>query len=263
MLRKFIPIFLIIFPFVAWTQIRLTKLVLRPKQVYELKGSDILVVDSLIMMDSSRLILNKNKPENFIHARTIKFGKGCWIDGGGTPGLIGRDGRPGVSTQSPCTDGGPGRPGTEGTFGGSGIKVSIYFSDLVIQGTLTIDVSGGAGGNGGRGGNGGGGGPGTRLCKGGNGGQGGLGSHGGNGGNAGDVTFVAPRIPELRNMLGVSIIVRNYGGDFGEGGDPGARGPAGLSALGNSKLDGNLGPKGERGKNGTPGKPGAINFQDK
>src|SRR5204862_402720 len=129
MLRKVLPVFLIIFPSIAWTQVRLTKLVLRPKQVYELKQTDILVVDSLIMMDSSRLILNKYKQQNFIHARVIKFGKGCWIDG--------------------------------------------------------------------------------------------------------------------------------------EGGEPGARGAAGLSALGNSKLDGYLGRKGERGKNGIAGKTGAINFQDK
>jgi hypothetical protein len=263
MLRKFLPIFLIIFPTIAWTQIRLTKLVLRPKQVYELKGTDILVVDSLIMMDSSRLILNKFKPENFIHARVIKFGKGCLIDGGGIRGLDGRVGRPGLSTQAPCTDGKPGATGTEGTFGGAGVNVSIYFSEVVVNGTLTIDVSGGAGGKGGKGGSGGGGGPGTRLCRGGNGGQAGFGSNGGNGGNAGNVTLVAPRIPELRNMLGLSIIVRNYGGDFGEGGEPGAKGLAGLSALGNSKMDGSLGRKGERGKNGIAGKPGAVNFQDK
>jgi hypothetical protein len=263
MLRKIFPVFLIIFPYVAWTQIRLTKLVLRPKQVYELRETDILVVDSLIMMDSSRLVLNKFKPENFIHARTIKFGKGCWIDAAGVPGLKGRDGRNGLSVQAPCTDGGPGGTGSEGTFGGAGISVSLYFSELVSNGTLTIDVSGGAGGNGAKGGNGGGGGPGTRLCKGGNGGQAGFGSNGGNGGNAGNVTLVAPRIPELRNMLGSSIIIRNYGGDFGSGGEPGARGSAGLSALGNSKMDGYLGRKGERGKNGIAGKPGAINFQEK
>ena len=263
MLRKVLPVFLIIFPSIAWTQVRLTKLVLRPKQVYELKQTDILVVDSLIMMDSSRLMLNKYKQQNFIHARVIKFGKGCWIDGAGIQGLKGRDGRPGLSIQAPCTDGGPGGMGTEGTFGGSGINVSIYFSELVTGGTLVIDVSGGAGGKGAKGGNGGGGGPGTRLCKGGNGGQGGFGSNGGNGGNAGNLTLVAPRIPELRNMIGVTIIVRNYGGDEGEGGEPGARGPAGLSALGNSKLDGNIGRKGEKGKNGIAGKPGVVRFQDK
>ncbi|HWA35133.1 MAG TPA: hypothetical protein VG737_13425 [Cyclobacteriaceae bacterium] len=244
-------------------QIRLSKLVLRPKQVYEIKGSDILVVDSLIMQDSSRIILNKLKPENFIHAKVAVFYRGALIDGHGATGIPGRKGKPGNSPMSPCTNGAPGTMGTEGTNGGHGINVSLYFSEIMMRGNVTIDVSGGAAGDGGEGGVGGGGGPGTRLCKGGNGGQGGAGANGGNGGDAGSVNFVCPKIPELRLMLGEKIIVRNYGGDRGIGGNGGAGGYSGLSALQDSKMDGKPGRKGVKGSDGLAGKPGSVNFPEK
>lgn len=263
MTRLHVYVFLIFCPTIAWGQIRFTKLVLKPKEIYEIKESDILVVDELIMMDSSKIILNKLKPDNFIHAKSATFGKGCVIDGVGIPGLKGRNGRTGLSIVSPCTDGGPGTVGTEGTNGGAGTNLSLYLFDIAVNGTLIIDVSGGNAGDGGNGGSGGGGGPGLRLCKGGNGGSGGAGSNGGNGGNSGSVTFNASRIPELRTMLGVRIIVRNYGGDLGLGGEGGASGLAGLSTLGNNKMDGSRGRKGTKGKSGLPGKPGAINFQDR
>src|SRR4051812_36740945 len=177
----------------AMGQIRLSKLVLNAKQIYEIKESDILVVDSLIMHDSSKIILNKLKPENFIHAKVAVFYRGAIIDGRGANGIPGRKGKTGSSAMSPCTNGSPGTMGTEGTNGAQGINVSFYFSEIMIRGNVAIDVSGGAAGDGGDGGNGGGGGPGTRLCKGGSGGQGGAGAHGGNGGNAGSVAFICPK----------------------------------------------------------------------
>jgi hypothetical protein len=244
-------------------QIRLSKLVLKAKQIYEIKDSDILVVDSLIMHDSSKIILNKLKPENFIHAKVAVFFRGALIDGRGANGIPGRKGKPGNSPMSPCTNGTAGTMGSEGTNGGHGINVSFYFSEIVIRGNVAIDVSGGAAGDGGDGGNGGGGGPGTRLCKGGSGGQGGAGANGGNGGNAGSVSFVCPKIPELRLMLGEKIIVRNYGGDRGVGGTGGAGGYSGLSALQDSKMDGKHGRKGVKGADGFAGKPGSVNFPDK
>jgi hypothetical protein len=244
-------------------QIRLSKLVLKPKQVYEIKESDILVVDSLIMHDSSKIILNKLKPENFIHAKVAVFYRGAVIEGHGATGIPGRKGKTGNSPMSPCTNGAPGTMGTEGTNGGHGINVSFYFSEIMIHGNVTIDVSGGAAGDGGDGGLGGGGGPGTRLCKGGSGGQGGAGANGGNGGNAGSVSFVCPKIPELRLMLGEKIIVRNYGGDRGVGGTGGAGGYSGLSALQDSKMDGKPGRKGAKGSDGFAGKPGSVNFPEK
>ncbi len=248
---------------VTWGQISMKKLSLKRGEVYTIKESDILVVDSLIMRDSSKIILNKLKPDNFIHAKVAVFYRGTLIDGKGVSGLKGRKGKTGPSPQSPCTDGGQGTPGTEGTNGGHGTNLLLYFSDIVLKGQVTIDVSGGDGGDGGNGGDGGGGGTGTRVCKGGDGGAGGNGSRGGNGGNSGSVTFNAPRIPELRLMLGEKIVVKNYGGSAGNGGDSGVRGYSGLSNAGDSKLDGKAGKKGLKGKEGTAGKPGAVNFQDK
>ena len=263
MIRTVIVIFLLSFSLNVSGQIRLSKLILKPKEVYELKESDILVLDSLIMMDSSKIILNKLKPDNFIHAKGAVFHRGSMIDGKGVHGIKGRTGRTGASPSSPCTDGGPGLAGSEGTHGGQGINLFLYFSDVKFKGPLIIDVAGGDAGDGGNGGSGGGGGQGTRPCKGGDGGQGGKGSNGGNGGNAGTVTFNASRIPELRSMLGSQIIIRNFGGNQGLGGDGGGGGFSGLSPVGNSKMDGKMGRKGLKGKDGLPGKPGSINFGDK
>ncbi|CAN5306095.1 hypothetical protein BH10BAC4_BH10BAC4_04310 [soil metagenome] len=256
-------VFWLLLSTVAWGQVHLRKLVLKPHEVYELKGTDILVVDSLIMMESSKIILNKLKPANFIHAKAAVFHKGSYIDGRGVVGLKGQKGADGTSPQNPCADGGSGATGADGTYGGHGTNLSMYIGDIYFKGNLTIDVSGGDGGEGGDGGNGGGGGPGTRICKGGHGGDGGNGSAGGNGGNSGTLTLVAPRIPELRIMLGDKIMVNSYGGNGGLGGEGGGRGLSGLSPVGNNKLDGKAGKKGAKGKDGLPGKPGAINVQDK
>jgi hypothetical protein len=247
----------------AWGQIRLTKLVLQPKQVYELTGSDILVVDTLIMHDSSRIVFSRLKPDIFIHAKKAIFYSGVRFEGKGIHGLPGRKGRTGTSPSSPCSDGGVGMKGTEGTSGGAGINLSLFLADISVKGTLLIDVSGGDGGDGGAGGPGGGGGPGTRLCPGGNGGAGAAGANGGNGGAAGTVTFTSIAIPELRFMLGEKIYISNYGGNHGLGGDGGMGGYPGLSPVGNSKMDGKTGRKGVKGKEGLPGKDGAINFKEK
>jgi hypothetical protein len=247
----------------SWGQIRLNKMVLEPKQVYELKGTDILVVDTLVMKDSSRIILNKLKTDNFIHAKAAIFYRGAMIDGKGVHGIRGRKGRTGLSPSSPCTDGGSGIMGSEGTNGGAGINLFLYFSDITLKGPLTIDVAGGDGGDGGNGGAGGGGGPGTRICAGGNGGNGAAGAKGGDGGRAGSVTISATRIPELRSMIGETIIIRIYGGNLGLGGEGGIAGYSGLSPVGNNKMDGKPGKKGPKGKEGVQGKPGAINFQEK
>lgn len=244
----------------ALAQVRMTTLALKPKEVYEMKGTDILVVDTLILMDSSVLRLNKLKTENFIHVRKIILHKGSLIDGRGVRGIAGRPGRTGTSSTAPCSDGGPGSKGTEGTNGGNGINLFLSFQDIVLRGVPTIDVSGGDAGDGGNGGSGGGGGTGTRLCAGGSGGAGGPGSNGGTGGNAGNITFQAKQIPELRSMLGDQIHILNFGGHPGTGGEGGGGGYAGLNPVGKSSLEGKPGRKGATGKSGQQGKPGAINF---
>jgi hypothetical protein len=243
-------------------QVRMNTLVIKPKQVYELKGTDIIVVDTLILMDSAVLVLNRLKPQNFIHAKKLVFHRGSLIDGRGVHGIPGRNGRPGPSSSEPCSNGSEGRRGTDGTHGGKGIDLFLSFQDIELRGVPTLDVSGGDAGDGGNGGIGGGGGTGTRLCAGGSGGQGGPGTDGGNGGNAGTITFQAKRIPELRSMIGERIRIRNFGGHPGTGGEGGGGGYAGLNPAGKSALDGKPGRKGVKGKDGKPGKPGAIHFLD-
>ena len=263
MIRVGSILFLVFWAFLASGQVRLNTLVLKPKEVYELKGSDILVVDTLIMMDSSVLLLNKLEGDNYIHAKKVVFYRGSLIDGKGVPGLPGRNGRTGSSSSTPCSNGGTGTKGTEGTNGGNGINLFLSFSDIVLRGVPTIDVSGGDAGDGGNGGVGGGGGSGTRLCAGGSGGTGGAGSNGGNGGNAGTITFHATSVPELRSMLGERIIVHNYGGNLGSAGEGGGGGYAGLSPTGKNSFDGKQGKKGTRGRDGIAGKPGGVLFQNK
>ncbi|MCX8490809.1 MAG: hypothetical protein ORN54_07045 [Cyclobacteriaceae bacterium] len=51
------------------------------KQEYRIIGSDILVVDTLVMRDSSRIIWNQDVKENIITAKMIVVGNGCVISG--------------------------------------------------------------------------------------------------------------------------------------------------------------------------------------
>src|SRR5687767_14059499 len=91
-----------------WAQVRVSKLVIKSHDTYTLDQSDILVADTLVMMDSSRLVLNKLKTENFIRAKVALFGSYCVIDGKGVTGQAGREGRHGLSYNGPCRDGLPG-----------------------------------------------------------------------------------------------------------------------------------------------------------
>jgi len=238
------------------------KLVIAAGQSFELAESDILVVDTLIMEDSSKIILNRNKADNFIHAKVINTGNNCWIIGNGENGVDGEIGLGGYTAVGPCKDGIPGRKGTAGTSASHGVNLYIYYDQMSLKGKLTFELSGGNGGDGGRGGNGGGGSPGTRLCTGGDGGAGGDGSSGGSGGNGGNLTFTSNGSEELRSLLGNKIQVRNYGGNGGLGGDGGLGGLAGLVSAGRVSQDGELGPKGKIGESGEPGKRGAINFEN-
>jgi len=239
------------------------KLVVAQEQSFQLAESDILVVDTLIMEDASKIILNKNKADNFIHAKVIVVGNNCMIIGNGENGVDGEKGLGGYTAVGPCKDGIPGRSGTPGTSASHGVNLYLYFDHLTIEGKLSIELSGGNGGDGGRGGNGGGGSPGTRLCTGGDGGAGGDGSNGGDAGNGGNLTFTTKNSGDLRAFLGNKIQVRVYGGSGGLGGDGGLGGLAGLVSAGGVSQDGDLGPKGKIGESGEHGKSGAINFEEK
>ncbi|MBX2911556.1 MAG: hypothetical protein M9954_00045 [Cyclobacteriaceae bacterium] len=258
-----------LFPFLLFlstafchAQIRVEKLVIPAGESYPLIGSDILVADTLIMENASRIVLNRNKTDNFIHAKVIQVGTDCAIVGHGANGADGEKGLAGYTATGPCKDGIPGRPGKNGTNGTDGVNLFIYFGQLTIAGKLSFELSGGNGGDGGKGGNGGGGSPGTRLCPGGNGGAGGDGGDGGNAGNGGTLTLTCNGCGSLRAWMGNKIQVRAYGGNAGLGGEGGLGGLAGLVSAGRTSQDGNQGPKGKEGAGGNPGKNGAIDFEE-
>ncbi|MBX2895322.1 MAG: hypothetical protein KF763_07760 [Cyclobacteriaceae bacterium] len=237
-------------------QIRLEKLILKPGQQFVIEGSDILVVDTLIMGDSARIILNRAKAENYLHARIARIGNGCLIDGSGKRGKDGAAGASGSDQPTPCRQANAGRDGEYGQDGLNGNNLYIYSDELIIDGSLTINLNGGNGGNGGDGGNGGGGGPGTRVCPGGDGGQGGSGMRGGNGGQGGNLTIQCKRCPPIQVWINSKVHIRNYGGVGGEGGKAGQGGLAGLGSM----RDGKNGVRGAHGEEGQSGKTGTVTF---
>jgi hypothetical protein len=244
----------IILLFHGWSQIRLTTLVLKPKEIYTFKNTDILVVDTLIMMDSSSIVLNRTKNENFIHAKYFRAGNGCLIDGEGTHGKPGKNGKNGTNSAAPCRNGSPGFHATDGEAGGKGLTVSIYVSSMVIDGSLIIDLNGGDGGDGGNGGNGGGGGSGTRVCNAGNGGLGGNGANGAHGGQGGSLNIHCKECNQFNVWMGEKLLLRNYGGFGGLAGSGGFGGRAGVAP--SPHHDGRNGPKGKDGLRGKQGKRG-------
>jgi hypothetical protein len=245
-------------PAFASAQIRINKLLIKPKEVFEFGSSDIIVADTLVMMDSSKIVLNGLKSENYLRSKVAIIGKNCWISGKGINGKDGYNGSKGKTFNGPCQPGGPARNGARGLDGGPGINLFLYLDQIIVNGALVIDLSGGNAGDGGEGGEGGGGSPGTLHCNGGNGGKGGDGGAGGNGGRGGNLTFVGSDQVMVRMMLGSQIIVNTIGGNRGYGGMPGIGGAPGL---GPSKKHGKPGLKGTPGERGRSGDNGVIQFE--
>jgi hypothetical protein len=243
----------------SWSQIRYEKLVIEPGEQFKLDNdSDIIVADTLILMDGSTLILNTHKAENFVRSKVVIIGNNCTIDGRGRDGQPGRTGRAGSSLTGPCRDGLPAESGTPGQPGGNGVNLYFYVGDLRVNGKLTIDLSGGKGGEGGAGGKGGDGNPGTVHCNGGNGANGGVGGRGGDGGNSGNLVISAPNPSNMQEWIGTLIIFNNTGGDGGrggKGGHAGLKGPGPANKMGKDGMKGVSGDTGERGDTGT------INFE--
>ncbi len=256
--RLVVLVCILLFAQLSVAQIRVGKLVIKQGEAFDFGQSDILVADTLIMMDSSRIVLNKLKRENFIRAKVLVVGNHCSIDGRGVNGQPGRDGRPGVTQSGPCRDGLPGRDGSAGLDGMPGINLFLYLEKATVTGQLTINLSGGNGGRGGNGGNGGGGSPGTLHCNGGNGANGGNAGKGGNGADGGILTFNSEKNPALRNLVGSKIIVRYAGGVAGLAGKAGYHGGAGL---GPSKRNGKDGEPGGDNIGGISGTQGSITFE--
>jgi hypothetical protein len=258
MLKFVVVIPLLCFSALSLAQVRVSTLVIKKNEVYKLNPSDIIVADTLIMMDSSRIILNGLKPENFIRVSVATIGKGCSIEGKGMNGQRGHDGLPGSSPIGPCKNAPPGRNGERGLDGTPGIKLFLYIDKINSFGSLTVDLSGGNGGDGGNGGAGGGGSPGTNQCNGGIGGNGGNAGAGGDGGDGGVLTLGGKEAREVRKRLGTTLKVFTKAGTFGYGGILGHAGPAGL---GPNKRNGKDGTPGLEGQDGRPGNMGTILFE--
>lgn len=256
MKKYFLSILFLIVLTQGWTQIRLSTLVLKPKEVFELKNTDILVVDTLIMQDSSKIVLNKTKSENYIHAKQVIIGKGCLIDGEIASGKSGKAGKNGITSNAPCSNGGPGANGLNGQVGPVGITLSLYLTHINVEGSLMLNLDGGDGGDGGKGGNGGGGGSGTTVCLAGNGGHGGNGGNGALGGQGGTLNIHCKECFDLHLLIGEKIIIRNYGGFGGLAGSGGFGGQAGLGP--SPTKDGRNGAAGKHGIQGRQGKRGYI-----
>src|SRR5690348_6612143 len=108
----------------GYSQIRVTKLVLEPKEKFVIEKSDILVVDTLVMLDSSSIILNISKKDNFIHAKQVIVGRNCSIIGHGLNGESGLAGERGVTSRAPCRRGLPGANAKEGGLGQDATNLS-------------------------------------------------------------------------------------------------------------------------------------------
>lgn len=240
-------------------QIRLDRLEIKARQSYIIEESDVLVVDTLIMRDSSRLVLNKNKKENIINVKLLIANHGTRIVGHGANGEAGQAGANGQRQNAPCQVGGIAGEGATGGNGADGLNLSLYVNQLVITGSLFIDLNGGNGAPGGKGGRGGDGGGGTRVCRGGNGGAGGKGGNGGNGGKGGNLNMRCTQCQDLHLLQGHQFIINNYGGFAGVGANGGN---GGLAGLGPSQ-EGRNGKKGLPGANGVAGKQGTVSFEKK
>jgi hypothetical protein len=254
---RLISMFLFL-PFALAAQIRLSKLVVKSHESFDLGQSDILVADTLVMMDSSTIILNKLKKENFIRAQIVIIGNYCVIDGRGIDGKAGRDGLPGNTPIGPCQNGTPGRNGSKGLDGAAGVNLFLYLEQVSIKGKLIINLNGGNGGRGGSGGQGGSGSPGTVHCNGGDGANGGNAGQGGNGANGGTLTMNSKKHPNIQEWIGTKIIVKNAGGIAGSSGRAGYHGSAGL---GPSRKNGKDGQPGVDSISGIAGIKGTINFE--
>jgi hypothetical protein len=256
-MRRSLQLFFLLIHFALFSQNRFSTLVVKPNQIFKFGLSDILVADTLIMMDSSRIELNNLKTDNYIRVKVAIFGKYATIVGKGRHGGQGKTGSGGTAPNGPCRGGTSAGNGLHGSNGADGINLFFNIDQIIVNGNLVIDLSGGNGGDGGDGGEGGGGSPGTLLCNGGNGGSGGNGGNGGNGGRGGRLTIGGSAQEDIRVISGSGVLINILGGNLGYGGMWGAGGPAGL---GPSRMNGRAGIKGKEGAKGKPGKNGFIQF---
>jgi hypothetical protein len=258
MMRKLAFYLFWLLPLVNYSQARLRKIVIKAGEVYQLTQSDHLSADTIVIEDSGRIKLNPHRSSNTISARVLIAGQAAIIDGRGANGQSGQKGIAGSSLNGPCRDGTHARSGTRGHDGADGTNLNLYVDEIIVYGTLVIDLAGGNGGDGGDGGEGGGGSAGTLHCNGGTGGLGGDAGSGGNGGHGGTLTFSGADLEDLRSLLGSQIVVNTLGGNFGYRGIPGTGGSPGLGPNGKHGVQGK---NGREGGNGMAGNNGSIQFE--
>ena len=122
-MNKWIGIILLIFAAAqGFGQIRLDKLEIKARQAYTIEESDVLVVDTLIMRDSSRIVLNKEKSENIINVKVLIVNRGAQIIGNGANGEAGKGGAHGVGPKTPPTGGGTIAARAPGGHGARGLE---------------------------------------------------------------------------------------------------------------------------------------------
>lgn len=220
------------------------------KSSYELKG-DTLILDELIMHDSSSIILKHSSSTCYIRVNKLKIGKQCWIVGSGMNGTSARPATDAEISEGPCNHGKPGAVGKNGANGERGKNLTLEVTELESNlYPLLLRLNGGNGGDGGSGGNGGNGSKSTIHCDC-HGGNGGNGGNGGDGGAGGTLIFRCAQCPS--NLLSSGVIKFNLqGGYSGYGGEGGRGGAIGTGAMQTSKRGAN-GKHGQRGKNGTEG----------
>jgi len=243
------PVWLL--PFIAPGQTKIARLEINKYESYIMKD-DTLMVDELIMHDSSNLILYKLSPSSYIQVKKLTVGKQCWIFGGGSNGINGKDAKDSEPAYGVCISGKNGLPGKNGTDGEAGKNLTIEIGALDASNIhpILFRLNGGNGGDGGRGGSGGPGSKSTSYCTC-NGGAGGNGGDAGNGGNGGSLTFICKTCPT--NIWQSDILQFNlHGGYSGYGGEGSPGGAPGIGADKASKRGIN-GKNGNKGRHGTEG----------
>lgn len=173
---------------------------------FQLTG-DTFLLDSLVMQDSSVLLLDTRHKSCLIRANYFSIGKNVKIKGNGRDGGDGRDGGEGIQEALDV-------PGKDGNRGTPGINLTMNFSNLELQDVLEISLYGGRGGKGGVGGN---------IIK-----RApknlsetpnqGHGGNGGEGGNGGDMIISCPY--DLEKIMKDKIVIDSHGGSGGNSGTP-------------------------------------------
>jgi hypothetical protein len=90
---KRIPLTLVLLVVVSISQaqIHVNRLIIKKGESFSFNESDIVVADTLIMEDSSSIVLNRLKKENYLHTKVLIVGKNCSIQGNGVNGKAGHE----------------------------------------------------------------------------------------------------------------------------------------------------------------------------